>query len=125
MKGIGCKTWAIADGHMPLRSHGAEPEFTSVDKLCILNTSEKDADLEITIYHSDSEPIGPYPLQVAARRVRHVRFNDLINPQAIPLDRPYAAVIRSSVPVLVQVTRRDTSQAENAIATTLAFPVHD
>jgi hypothetical protein len=125
MKSVGRKTWAIADGHIPLTSHGAEPEFTSNDKLCVLNTSDQEAELEIMIYHSDRDPIGPYQLKVGARRVRHVRFNDLINPQAIPLDEPYAAVIRSSVPVLVQVSRRDTSHSDNALMTTLAFPVDD
>jgi hypothetical protein len=125
MKPIGRKIWAIADGHIPLMSHGAEPEFTSVDKLCVLNTSDEEAELEITIYYSDAEPVGPYPLKVPAHRVRHVRFNDLIDPQAIPLDRPYAAVIRSSVTVIVQVTRRDTCQPANALMTTLAFPVDE
>ncbi len=125
MKAVGRKTWAIADGHIPLTSHGDEPEFTSNDKLCVLNTSDQEASLEITIYYCERDPVGPYRLKVKPQRVRHVRFNDLIDPQAIPLDVPYGAVIRSSVPVVVQVSRRDTSQSDNALMTTLAFPVDD
>ena len=34
---------------------------------------------------------------------------------------PYAALIVADHPVVVQFTRRDTTQAANAIATTLAF----
>jgi hypothetical protein len=52
-----------------------------------------------------------------------VRFNDLIDPQALPLDTPYACIIRSDEPVVVQFTRRDTGQPANAIATTMAYAV--
>jgi hypothetical protein len=60
-------------------------------------------------------------LEVDARRVREVRFNDLIEPQAIPLEVPYACVIEASVPIVVQFTRQDTGQASNAQATTIAY----
>jgi hypothetical protein len=123
MKALGCQTWAICDGHIPLVSRGKEPTFTSHDKLCILNTSDQEARLELTIYYEDSDPVGPYPLQVAPRRVRHVRINDLIDPRAVPLDVPYGLVITSDVDVVVQFSRRDTSQAENAVLTTMAYPV--
>ena len=53
--------------------------------------------------------MGPYPLTVAPHRVRQVRFNDLIDPQAMPLGVDYAVVIESNVPIVVQFTRHDTS----------------
>jgi hypothetical protein len=121
MRAIGAKVWAIPGGHMPLSSSGEEPRNTSRDELCVLNTGGSDAHLQLTIYYEDHEPVGPYPLKVAAQRVRHVRFNDLIDPQALPLDTPYAALLIADHPVVVQFTRRDTSQAANALATTLAF----
>ena len=123
MKALGCRIWAICDGHIPLVSHGKEPTFTSHDKLCILNTSSQDARVELTIYYQDAAPDGPYPLQVASERVRHVRINDLIDPRAVPLNVPYGLVITSDVDVIVQFSRRDTSQGENALMTTLAYPV--
>lgn len=123
MNAIGCRIWAIADGRIPLVSHGKEPAFTSHEKLCVLNTSDEEAELELTVYFSDAEPDGPYRLKVAPRRVRHVRINDLIDPRAIPLDAPYGLTIVSTVDVVVQFSRRDTSQGENAIMTTLAYPV--
>ena len=122
LKTIGSKVWAIPGGHMPLLSSGAEPRDTSRDELCVLNAGHFDAHLQLTIYYEEQEPVGPYPLKVAAQRVRHVRFNDLIDPQALPLDTPYAALIVADHPVVVQFTRCDTSQVANAIATTLAFP---
>lgn len=122
MRVVGAKVWAIPGGHMPLRSSGAEPRATSCDELCVLNAGHTEVHLQLTLYYEDREPVGPYPLRVAAQRVRHVRFNDLIDPQALPLDTPYAALIVADHPVVVQFTRRDTSQQANAIATTLAFP---
>ena len=121
LKSIGSKVWAIPGGHVPWLSSGEEPRDTSCDELCVLNAGHFDAHLQLTIYYEDREPVGPYPLTVAAQRVRHVRFNDLIDPQALPLDTAYAALIIADHPVVVQFSRRDTSQAANAIATTLAF----
>jgi hypothetical protein len=124
MKALGCRIWAIADGHIPRVGHGKEPAFTSHDKLCILNTSGDQADLELTLYYPAADPWGPYALVVPARRVRHIRINDLINPRAVPLDAPYGLVLVSTVEVIVQFSRRDTSQSENAIMTTLAHPIY-
>jgi hypothetical protein len=125
MKALGCRVWAICDGHMPPMSRGKEPAFTSHDKLCVLNTSGQPARVELTIYYQDQDPAGPYRLEIAPRRVRHVRINDLIDPRAVPLDVAYGLVLRSDIEVIVQFSRRDTSQAENAIMTTLACPIRE
>jgi len=122
MKAIGQTTWVIPGGHVPGSSTGVEPEFTSFDQLCMLNMGDKPAELEITIYYTDREPIGPYRLKIAPRRVRHARLNDLIDPLAIPLDTDYATLIRSNIPIVVLFSRQDTRQVVNAIAFTLAFP---
>ncbi|HEX5540264.1 MAG TPA: sensory rhodopsin transducer, partial [Micromonospora sp.] len=108
MAGLGHRVWVLPGGHIPYPSNGAEPEFTSFDQLCLLNAGNEPADLQLTIYYADEEPLGPYPLTLPARRIRHVRFNDLIEPAAIRLDRPYGAVVRSPVPIVVQFLRQDT-----------------
>lgn len=90
--------------------------------MCILNANDGDAQVSITIYYADREPAGPYRVLVPARRTRHVRFNDLQDPEPIPRDTDYASVIESDVPVVVQHTRLDSRQAENALLTTMAFP---
>jgi hypothetical protein len=50
-----------------------------------------------------------------------VRFNDLRDPEPIPKGTDYASVIESDVPVVVQHTRLDSRQAENALISTIAF----
>ncbi len=123
MNSIGKKVWAIAEGYIPAESNGPEPQMTSHETVCILNTSDHDAHIEITIYYTDRPPTGPYKLTVPARRVGHFRFNDFNDPEAIPRDIDYASVIESDIPVVVQHTRLDSRQAESALISTIAYPV--
>lgn len=118
---IGRKRWAIAEGYIPKWSNGPEPEFTSHETACLLNTSDHDAHVEITIYFSDRDPAGPYRVTVAARRTLHLRFNSLEDPEPIPEGTDYSSVFESDVPIVVQHTRLDSRQAENALLTTIAY----
>jgi hypothetical protein len=119
---IGRKTWAIAEGYIPGWSHGPAPEFTSHEAFCILNATDQDAHVKLTIYHADREPSGPYLFTVGARRTHHFRFNNLTDPEPVPRGTSYASVFESDVPVVIQHTRLDSRQADNAIMTTIAFP---
>jgi hypothetical protein len=119
---IGVKEWVIAEGYIPPESHGPEPEMTSHETVCILNPSDENAEIEITIYYSDREPVGPYRVTVPARRTRHLRFNDLREPEPIPRGTDYSSVIRSNVPIIAQHTRLDSRQARSALLSTIAFP---
>lgn len=118
---IGKRRWAIAEGYIPDRSHGPEPAMLSHETACLLNTGDQDAHVAITVYYSDREPVGPYRVTVPARRTRHLRFNDLTDPEPIPRATDYASVIVSDVPIVVQHTRLDSRQAENALITTIAY----
>jgi len=118
---MGRTRWAIAEGYIPSYSHGPEPQFTSHETACLLNSSDQDAHVAITIFYSDREPVGPYRVTVRARRTHHLRFNHLTDPEPIPRDTDYASVIESDVPIVVQHTRLDSRQAENALVSTIAF----
>ena len=117
---IGRRTWAIAEGYIPRWSNGPEPQFTSHETACLLNASDGVARVRITVYFEDRDPVGPYRLAVPARRTLHVRFNELDDPEPIPRDTDYASVIESDVPIVVQHTRLDSRQAENALLSTIA-----
>ena len=120
-KEIGNRIWAIPEGYIPGKSSGPGPEMTSHETACILNASDADAHVKITIFFSDREPSGPYLITVPAQRTKHLRFNDLKNPQPIPRDTDYASVIESDVPIVVQHTRLDSRQSANALLSTIAF----
>jgi hypothetical protein len=121
MSGIGKKRWAIAEGYIPSSSSGASRETTSHETVCMLNAGERDAHVAITIYFRDRAPAGPYRVTVPARRTVHQRFNDLNDPERIPVDTDYASVIDSDEPIVVQHTRLDSRQAELALLTTIAY----
>jgi hypothetical protein len=95
--------------------------MTSHETACLLNAGDADAHVAITVYFSDREPAGPYRVVVPARRTRHVRFNELAEPEPIPRATDYSSIIESDVPIVVQHTRIDTRQAANALITTIAY----
>lgn len=125
MKPLGKKMWAIADGYIPSKSNGPAPQMTSHETACILNVSDQPANIEITLFFSDKPPIGPYRITVPAERTKHIRFNDLKDPEPVPLDTEYASLLISDIPVIVQHTRLDSRQAENALFSTIAYPVSE
>ena len=123
MHGLGRTTWVIPGGRIPLGSTGPEPERTSRDELFFLNTGDADAHVALTVFYADREPVGPYRLTIAARRVRSVRCNDLIDPEALPLGVDYGIAIECDVPIVVQFSRVDTSQSALALMGAMAYPV--
>lgn len=118
---MGHRRWAIAEGYIPEKSHGPEPEMLSHETVCILNTSEDEAKVRITVYFEDRDPVGPFEVDVPPQRTRHVRFNDLEEPEPIPVGTDYASVIESDIPVVIQHSRLDSRQAENALLSAVAF----
>jgi hypothetical protein len=119
---IGHRRWVIAEGYIPGASQGPEPAMTSHEAAAMLNAGDREAHVTITLFFADREPVGPYQVTVPARRTLHQRFNELADPEPVPRDTDYASVIESDVPIVVQHTRLDSRQAENALLSTLAFP---
>ena len=118
---IGRRRWAIAEGYIPGWSHGPGREMASHEAACLLNASDEDAHVTMRLYFVDREPAGPYRFVVPARRTRHIRFNDLSDPEPVPVGIPYSSIIESTVPIVVQHTRLDSRQSANALMTTIAY----
>jgi hypothetical protein len=119
---IGARRWAIAEGYIPPASTGSSRQLESHETVCILNIGDVDAHVSITVFFADREPAGPFVVTVPARRTRHVRFNDLDDPERIPVDTDFASLIESDAPVVVQHTRLDSRQAALALLSTIAHP---
>lgn len=118
----GRKRWAIAEGYIPGRSIDPfDPELESHEAACLLNASDKDAEIVITIFFENRGPAGPYRVTVPAKRTKHLRFNDLNDPEPIPRDTSYSSLIVSNVPIIVQHTRLDSRNPSIALLTTIAF----
>lgn len=121
MAELGRRTWVIAEGYIPGRSASASRAMVSHEAACILNAGDRPADVEITLYFADREPVGPYRVRVEARRTTHLRYNNLNDPEPVPRDTDYASVIRSSEPIVVQHTRLDSRQPPHALLSTIAW----
>ncbi len=117
---LGSKVWAIAEGYIPSQSVSQAPDLVSHETACILNPSDNSATIEITLYFEDRDPAGPYRLTVGPRRTKHLRFNDLSDPEPVPRDTSYSSVIRSDTPIVVQHTRLDSRHPNIALLSTIA-----
>ena len=120
MNEIGRKRWAIAEGYIPSQSSYSDRALVSHETACILNAADKPANVALTVYFADRDPVV-YRLSVPPRRTFHLRFNDLKDPQPIPHDTDYASVFESDVPIVVQHTRLDSRRAEISLLSTIAY----
>ncbi|WP_092533156.1 sensory rhodopsin transducer [Amycolatopsis arida] len=124
MTGIGRTMWVVPEGYLPPEEDSAHSsrELVSHEAACVLNTGDRAAHLELTLYFTDREPVGPYRVTVPARRTTHLRFNELSDPERVPRGTDYASVLVSDVPVVVQHTRLDSRDPAVALLSTVAYP---
>lgn len=120
MEALGHKRWAIAEGWIPSQGSFADPALMSHETACILNAGDTAAQVRISVFYADREPVV-YRVTIAARRTLHLRFNDLSDPEPIPRDTAYSSVFESDVPIVVQHTRLDSRRAEVSLLSTMAF----
>ena len=121
MKSYGKNTWLIPDCFLEPASHGQ----VSHEAICVLNTSPEDAEIKLTLFFEDREADTSFSSSCASMRTHHIRLDKLKNSdgQEIPRGVPYAMLIESSAPIVVQYSRLDSAQAELALMTTMAYPV--
>ena len=99
MEAIGRTRWVIPEGYIPPGSMvNADHALMSHEAACLLNAGGAEAHVEITLFFTDREPVGPYRVTLGARRTMHLRFNDLEDPEPLPSGTSYASVIESDVP---------------------------
>ena len=121
MPEIGHRRWAIAEGYIPSGSVSQDHGLLSHEAVCLLNAGQKDAKVEITLYFTDRDPVGPYRVDLGAERTLHLRFNDLKDPAPVPRDTSYASVIESNVPIVVQHTRLDSRHPNISVMSTVGY----
>jgi hypothetical protein len=114
----GARTWFFPDGDIP--QPGDPPQ--GHESLIMLNPGEADAEVRITVYFEDRDPVVLEPLVVGAQRVRCIRTNDPIGGFQIPLGQ-YALRLESSQPIVCQIGRMDVRQPNLAYYTVLGHPV--
>ena len=120
MKEYGKKTWLIPDCYL---NSVSKNENLSHEAFCVINTTSRDAKIDLTFFYEDREPVTGYNAVCPAMRTHHIRLDKMkdANGTMIPRDLPYAALIESSEPIVVQYSRLDTSAKEMALMTTIAY----
>jgi hypothetical protein len=116
----GAKVWYIPDCWLPDGSSGDE---VSHECICVLNVAEQDAELSISLYFEDDEPIRDIRVVVPGERTRHLRMDipEQIGGAEVPRRVPYAARVVSSEPIFVQYSRLDCSTPQMALMSTTAI----
>ena len=120
MTTIGKTRWAIPEGYIPSQSVSQDRALLSHETACILNANGRDAHIVLTVFFANRDPVV-YRVTVPARRTLHLRFNDLKEPEPIPLDTDYASLFEADLPIVVQHTRLDSRRAEIALLSTIAY----
>ncbi|WP_077623355.1 sensory rhodopsin transducer [Sediminibacillus massiliensis] len=116
----GKKNWIIPDGFLQPKSLGDQ---VSHEAVCVLNLTEEAADIKLTFYFEDREPMDQFVSSCGARRTHHIRLDKITDKtgEEVPRGVPYAIKVDSSVPVVVQHSRLDTSQEALALFTTIPY----
>jgi Uncharacterized protein conserved in bacteria len=122
MKAYGKKTWLIPDTYLNSISKN---ENLSHESICVVNTSDVDAKIKLTLFFEDREKRSDFESFCGAGRTHHIRMDRIrsVNGESIPKDVPYAVLVESDVEIVVQYSRLDTSAAEMALMTTMAYAI--
>lgn len=117
---LGKMEWAVGDGFMSASSQGG---YDSHEAVCVLNVSDQPATVEITVYFEDEPPLKGFIAHCGAERANHIRLDKIKNGDgvSIPKEKPYALLIRSDVPIVVQHSRMDVTQAEMTLMSTITY----
>lgn len=106
---IGARIWTLPENLIPSPEDGGATPSNRGEVACLLNAGGAHADVEITILFGDRDPAGPYRVVVPALRLLRLRFEDLADPDPIPRDVHFAAVLESDEPIVVQPAFPQTS----------------
>jgi hypothetical protein len=125
----GRRRWAIAEGFLagdetksttpsPVTDEHTDEKRSKHETLFLLNAGDEPAQVTLSIYFSDREPIGPFTYVVDARRTTQVELGEI---EEIPRDLDFASLVESDKPIVVLATRRRTAEPDAAPLTQIAF----
>jgi len=116
----GKKIWYFPDGELP--PPGEEP-LKGHESIIILNDNVKTANVVMTLFFSDKDPIENINITVPPKRVKCIRMDnpDDLEGIIVPREIQYAIKLVSDLPVVIQYGRLDTRQVKMAFYTTMGL----
>lgn len=129
-KAIGNRCWIVPDGYIPQLTENDSNNlnrYISHECVCILNAGDADAAITLTIYFEKDEPIVIDDIVVDAERCWHLRMDELTKGGKLVIKRgvPYGLMVTSSQPVVVQMSRLDTTQSNMAFLSTMGHGIDE
>lgn len=120
-KQAGKKLWYIPDCFYPPVT--TEGHYVSHEAICILNTTKTDADISLTLYFEDKDPMHGFVDKCEACRTKHIRLDKIRTSSGIGIPKgvPYAILLESSIPVIAQYSRLDTTQSNMSLMTCVPY----
>ncbi len=120
MKEFGKKIWFFPDGDRP--PFGESP-LKGHESVVILNPNGTCANVKLTLYFEDTDPVGEIAVCVGAERVKCVQTHnrEIFGEHVLPVATQYAIKVESDTPVIVQYGRLDSRQDNLAYYTTMGF----
>ena len=115
--GEGKKVWIFPDGDLPKPDESLN--IKAHEALMVLNTSDKNAHLNLTFYFEDINPIENIAILVEAKRVKCIRIDkpkDIAGVK-IPYNTQYALKVISDVKIVATLGRLDTSSEKMSFYT--------
>jgi len=116
------KVWYIPDAYLASPDLN-EPLYKNHEAVCVLNTTETDAQLILDLYFPDRDPQRDICITVPSNRCYHIRLDDpaQLNGFVIPFDVPYGIRIQSNVAVVIQYSRLYATTPNVSVMTTIAY----
>lgn len=116
----GKKLWVFPDLELPPKgSH----ELEGHESIIVLNMNDVPANLKITLYFDNREPVCGITATVMENRVRCLRPGNPSDMCGVNVERcrQYAMRLQSDVPVVVQYVRLDTRDQPMAFYTVMGY----
>ena len=119
-KVLGKKNWIIPDCELPQEGEGVAKGHESV---IIVNDSDVDAEISVSIFFTDKDPHTDIKWSVGAKRVKCFRMNNIEHMCGfkVPFETQYAMKVSSNTPIVLQYGRLDNTQSNMAFYTTLGY----
>ena len=89
----GKNVWLIADGFMSDTTKG---DLVSHEAVCVLNLSGKDANINITLYFENDEPMRGIHAVCKHERTNHIRLDKIITDDKIPIPSDFEKELKGS-----------------------------
>ena len=118
----GKNKWYIVDGYRPSPQPDPNAKYEGHESIMILNTNECDANILLSFYFEDRDPVENIPYVVPAKRIRCFKSDDkeVLGGLEIGVGVQYSLEIKSDVGVVVQYGRLDVQQSNMAYMAIMA-----